>query len=274
MSGCPWEINGLKLQDTNVRTSPTRLNYGLAINHAKTDLLGGGVDRQRTNKQLGSMTVEFTLLGRGTDKFDRLDAIVAVVEDDDVWSLQAPVPDPIYAYRNVKRVALSTEKWDVDLMQATGAIKITVTANVEGIWIADGGAYCETVTGWFDYNGSTYTRQPDGFNTGATPLLELPEQTTGYPKGVRASDFAEVTIPGPDSIRYETLPSGDTVTYASYDMTDYVVPAISGSGDTGRFKVCSSPTDAFLSGGEGTLGTLSEVGIGSQQIASFQIGSG
>lgn len=269
-----WELNGVKLQDTNVRTVPTGLKYGKSINHAKTNLLGGSVDRQRLNKDMASITIEFILLGRGDDKFERLDQIIGVIEDDDVWSLQAPTDASVFAYREEKRVALSTEQWDTDLQRATGAIRLTVQANVEGIWLADGGTYCEIVTGWFDYDGSNYTRQPDGIGTGTTPLLELPEQTSGYPIGVRASDFAEVVIPGPDSIRLETTPTGDTITYESFDMTGFLVPAPATSGDTGRFKVCSSPTDAFLSGGEGSLGVLVAAGIGSQQIASFEIGSG
>lgn len=243
-----WALNGVQLVgDVEVDIHPTRAPVRRNIRQALEALHGGTEHREKTGKDLPRITIEISFLGAGIEKFEQATIITDILDDDDVWTLEAPEGAPMSIYKNAKRAAFSTVSWTLDPQEANGRITLTIEAIVNGIWIADNGTYRECTSGYFTLQStgpSVYIRE-DGTNTGATPLVVLPLQTTGYPKAVKASDYSEDT-PALDST-FIVFVDGGAIIYGNYDMTGYLIPAPSTAGDVGVYKICSSPAENALS---------------------------
>jgi hypothetical protein len=242
-----WALNGVQLIEAEVDIQPTRAPVRRNIRQALEALHGGTEHREKTGKDLPRITIEISFLGAGIEKFEQATIITDILDDDDVWTLEAPEDAPMSIYKDAKRAAFSTVSWTLDPQEATGRITLTIEAIVNGIWIADSGTYRECTSGYFTLQStgpSVYIRE-DGTNTGATPLVALPLQSTGYPKAIKASDYSEDT-PALGST-FVVFIDGGAVVYGNYNMTGYLIPAPSVAGDVGVYKICSSPAEQALS---------------------------
>jgi hypothetical protein len=243
------------------------------------DIHAGTQYREKVGKDLGRLTIEFSFLGRGIGKFYEMTRLTNVLEDDEVWTLEAPSTVPLTLYKNSRRVALSTDgEPEVAFSEATGRTSIKVRAIVNGIWIADGGTYAECTSGSFTVNSTqviiiplpVYTRDSDGTVTGLFPVLRLPVQTSGYPLAVRRSDFTR-TVPATIGSPVAVVNSdGITEFYQDYDMTSHIHPTpVATVGTSYVYDICSSPSAAFLGGG---IDSSATGGIASQQVAWAEVG--
>lgn len=239
-----WQINGVNLTDANVTVQPNKLTAAQKVRQAKSDIHQGTQHRERLGKDLPTISIEIRLLGQGDQKFTQLAFIQGIAEDSDVWTLTAPSGYSVFAYKNYKRVALSADEITIDLQKALGVIVININATVDGIWIADGGDFCQQTYGNFTLLGPTTYQRDDGVITGTIPTVELPEQTLGYPLFVRSATYT-MGIPNAISVRTDV----DGRIYKTYDLTGFLVPAPAAMGDTGVYEGCSSPSGAFLGTG-------------------------
>lgn len=244
--GTSWKLNGVELTNANVTVLPASFRSSVTVRQDRRKIHDGTEKRTRNGKELSSINVQFDFYGRGNLKYDELDDLLTIVEDEDVWTLEAPSDHIVYLWRNKKRAAMATETVNYSIEKGTQLLTVTISCIVDGIWIADGGSYFQ------EYNGNILRNTATNYDTdggvadltGRTvPTIKLPEQTAGYPRAVRESDFAVVQLPAPIST---VLESG--VNYAFYNMTGFLFPPLSADGAVGLFEVYSSPTANFLSG--------------------------
>lgn len=249
-----WRLNGVDLVNANVSIVFNKLTTQQRARQSKVDLHRNGQFREFLGLDLptGTLTIQFNK--RGTPKYDQMAAIQTILETDEVWTLEAPSDRAVFVYKNYKRAAFSFDSWSHDSKQATGTIGLACDFTINGVWAADGGSYCELLTGNFTLlaNG-TYLRD-DGVNTGTTPKLRLPAQFSGYPLGVNSA-YQQSQIPI----------SGGTVTvgglpYEDYTMTGFLWPAPAATGDVGVYEVCQCPSTPFMSGPTPTTPTPSLTG--------------
>lgn len=240
MSGF-WRLNGVELTDVGVRVYPTRLTGEQRLRQVRTAQHQGTQDRELVGIDLPSLAIDFSLLGRGDPKFDMLAYIQDILDEDEVWTLDAPSDLSVFVYKNAKRAAMSTDSWALDNKKAIAHIGLTVNATVNGLWVADGGTFCEALSGYFTLQaGNTWLRD-DGVVTGIKPLIELPDQSAGYPLATTPAFGSNFLTP--TSLRVDEFGR----TFKTYDLTGFLVPVPAVAGDVGVYEVCSSPTIDFLS---------------------------
>lgn len=270
-----WRLNGTELTDVGVRVYPTRLTNEQRLRQVRTSIHQGTQDRELVGIDLPTLAVDFTFIGRGDPKFDMLAFVQNILDDDEVWTLEAPSDLPVFVYKNLKRVAMSTDGWNLDNKKAVSSVALAVQATVNGAWIADGGTYCEPTAGWFTFQANgTYLRN-DGVNTGNVPLVRLPEQTGGYPIATELSTFLQMQVP-----IISTVFMVDGRPYFDFDISQFLHPEPVATGDVGVYELCSSPSDDFLdSGEEGDEedepevldGAVIIVGLGSGQLSDVVV---
>lgn len=252
MSAGNWSINGMDLVDVGVRVVPTRLTAEQRLRQVQVAIHDDEDVREMVGADLPTIQVEMQFHGRGDGKFDVLAFVQGILETDEVFTLTAPALKPAFVFKNFKRAALSCEAWTFDSKKATGSVALTFTSIVNGIWITDGGTFCEQVVGHFlQVTANTYERD-DGVVTALKPLLTLPMQTTGYPQAIK-NDYTTGQPP---------LYASDATTQ-TFDMTDYLTPALAGVNSVGVYEVCSSPADP--GGGIGN-GQQAGTGAGLREI--------
>lgn len=225
-----WKLNGIELTAAQVRVVPTRLNTERRVKQVRVDQHDGSQYREKVGLVLPSLSIDIVFGGRGTPKFDEAAYVQQALEDNEVWTLEAPSLLPIYVFKNFKRAAISTESWSFDPGKATGRVTLTVQAVLNGIWIADGGTYCQGVFGTFTKVTSTTFRNDFTGVVDFLPLLTLPTQTTGYPRAINAS--YSYGVPALYS---------STGTTQTFDMTGFLIPSPTTVGGVGAYEVCSSP---------------------------------
>ncbi len=265
-----WRLNGRDLTDTSVRVIASSASLSQRVRQDYADIYGGTQVTQRLGKDLPQRTIEFVIQGVGTTKYETLSWITDILEDEDVLTIQAPAETKMYLYKTVIRSPVRTNSIDVDDRGAHGTITLRVNVTILGIWIADGGNYCYDFAGSFTLTSGTYLRD-DGTNTGSVPTINLPEQTAGYPLGIRASDFAEVQL---TMVSYTTIesPDGRPLIIQTYSLDGFLIPEPVDDGDVGAYQVCSSPTEAYLSGGDSLAATYNTDGITLGAVAELTVG--
>lgn len=230
MSAGYWSLNGTDLVDVGVKVVPTRLTAEQRIRQVQVAIHDDEDIREMVGADLPTVVVEMQFHGRGEDKFDVLSFVQGVLESDEVFTLAAPALKPAFVFKNFKRAALSCENWNFDAKKATGSIALTFTSIVNGIWIADGGTYCEGVYGTFTKATATTIRNDFTGVVDFLPLLTLPTQTVGYPRAVNTS--YSYGVPALYS---------STATTQTFDMTGFLIPAPVAIGAVGVYELCSSP---------------------------------
>lgn len=238
-----WKLNGIELGDANTRVEVTSLNNTGTVRQGYQEIHGGSEYREKLGLKLARAKINFIIQGRDQDALHaQVETITDTLDSDEVWTLETPQGRGVSIYKNNTRAALSTDgNWQVEVRGAN-KISLSINAVINGVWIADGGEFCETLTGNFELQStgpSVYIRD-DGTNTGATPILRVPAQTSGYPLAVRESDFAMA-----QPTLTDTIVVGGLV-YEEYDMTGFLVPEPTSAGDFGLYEVCSSPSANFL----------------------------
>lgn len=244
--GTSWKLNGVELTTTTVTILPDSFSASVSITQDRRQLHNGSEKRTRAGKLLPTLNIQFDVIGYGEGKFTDLDTILDIVEDDDVWTLEAPSDHAVTVYRSSKRAALATDSIDYTVHHGKSLVTVRLSAIVDGIWISDGGTYCQTFNGNVTRNTASDYDTVGGVEdlTAQTlPLIKLPEQSAGYPKGIHGTTFALTTLDEPVSIEVD----GDIV-YAYYDLTDFIVSPLTSNGDVGLFEICSSPESGFLGG--------------------------
>lgn len=234
-----WALDGIELTDAEVRVAPVSLQVEQSFRQARVPVHADEEFRELLGRDLPQLRISISFLGRGDPKFDVMRAVQDVLDENEVWTLRAPDDKPVFVHKNWKRAVLSADSWSFDAQKATGRITLSIQATVDGVWIADGGTYCEPVIGSFAFISGEYHRD-DGVNTGGMPRLELPDQSAGYPQFLKP-DFT-YGLPDPVSLRVD----GDGKTWKTYNMTGFLTPAPAVSGDVGVYEGCSSPTLDFL----------------------------
>ncbi len=266
-----WSLNGVNLISSDIEIVPTRAPVRRTVRQSMVAVHGGTESRENVGLDLPRLTFEIVFLGSGIEKFDEANFITQIMDTDDVWTLESPALAPMYLFKTATRIACSTVSWALDPADAHGRIVLTIEAVINGIWIADDGEYEECTGGHFTRNaGPTYTRQDDT-NTGSTPLVRLPVQSSGYPLAVRASDFARVSPTASGSLVGVLNEDGVTIYYQDYDMTGFLIPAPTATGDVGVYEICSSPSRIVLGGGI-DLTTVNS-GIASGMVGGGMVGS-
>lgn len=236
-----WKLNGIELTAAQVRVVPTRLATDRHVKQAKVDQHDGSQYREKIGLALPNLAIDIVFGGRGTPKFDEAAYVQQVLEDDDVWTLEAPSLLPVYVFKNFKRAAVSAESWNFDPGKATGRVTLAAQALVDGIWVADGGTYCEPIGGHFTLQaGGTWLRD-DGVNTGTTPKVRLPQQVFGYALGTNSA-YQVSGVPNVGSVTIGGLP------YEDFDVTAFLHPLPTVVGQVGVYDLCSAPTLASLGG--------------------------
>lgn len=242
-----WKLNALEMGNSLVKVDVISHSHDMGVRQGTADLHGATEYRERLGKDLPRLSLTFSFIGTDASKFTELEWIQTILEDDAVWTLEAPATDAgITTYLDSKRAALSTSGVSVKIVNRA-RVDVKIDAIVNGIWIGDGGTYCEQVGGNFELTStgpSVYTRD-DGTVTGATPLVRLPKQSPGYPLAVRASDYALIQ-PTKTATFVTTDADGQTIIYEDYDFTGFIIPAPTVAGDVGLYQVCSSPAADFL----------------------------
>lgn len=237
-----WVLNGLELTAASVSIKPTRLTVDRRVHQAKVNQHDGTQYREKVGMALPTLAIDISFLGRGTAKWAQAAYVKQVLEDNEVWTLEAPSLLPVYVFKTEKRAALATDGWTFDAQKATGRIVLNIQATVDGIWAADGGTYCQATHGSFTrIAGGQYRRDSDGVVTGTTPVLRVPRQFTNYPQAVnnvfqrsQPPLLATWTIGGLD--------------YEDYDMSSFLHPAPATEGDVGLYDACLSHDADFLDG--------------------------
>lgn len=264
-----WKINGIPLTSTTVEVIPTKATTSRRTRQSLVDIHGGEQSRQKVGIDLPVKNIEFTFLGADDDdRHDEKDKVVEILDSDDVWTLEAPSGDSIFAYRTFKRAAFSTNDWADDDLDGHAQAVLAIRATVNGAWIADGGTYEECTSGHFTLQADGTWLRDDGVNTGSAPTIELPAQSPGYPQAVQASDYS-TAVPAFVSMRSEVNLEGQSVFHSTYDLTGFLVPTPSAPGDTGVYQVCSSPGRTFLAGGvdEAEAGGVATAAVGEGEVA-------
>lgn len=241
-----WEINGTELTGVNVTVLPDQFRNRTTIRQQTRALVGGSEHRTRINKELPELTIRFDIYGAGDNKYTTLTTILDIIEDDVVWTLKAPDNHTVFVFRNFQRAALSTTSYTQEIKHGTKYMTLSINAIVNGAWLADGGDFVEVYNGYITRNTATdydTVGGEDDLTARTSPEVKIPEQSAGYPKGYNNSTLAFETITGPAS----TVVEGG-VTYAFYDMTNYVHESLDVDGDVGVFEIHSSPTTTFLDG--------------------------
>lgn len=241
-----WKLNEWKLTDTTVTVGARKFDTNVSVYQDVRRLNDGTEVRQRTGKALPSISITFSVFSKAEDHHTTVTRILSILEDDEVWTLDAPSGDSLYVYKEDKRAAFSTESIRIRTHKGRHVTDVEVRALLNGVWIADSGDYYETIHGNATRNTSTdYDTETDHLTVGQTgktvPTIRLPEQTAGYPIGIRESDFAAVQLGAPTSTE---VVGGQTFEF--YDITNFVIPSLAADGDVGLWEIRSSPTVGFL----------------------------
>ena len=256
---CYWELNNFELKGDTTVIKVTSASTTTRTRQSLTDLHTRNQKRQRVGIDLPVKTIEFTFIGRGTEKWDLYTDIKTVLDNDEVWTLKAP--DDYFVHNNAQRAAFSSDS--VTMNDENGLSKISVRAQaiVNGVWVADGGGYCENVTGYFkNVDGIMYLN--DEVNPGGNGAnLVLPKQVSGYPVATTTT-FGSSQPPLLSSFTLDGLP------YEIYDMTNHIVPASVFDGDAHLFSVCQSPHIEFL---DGLTDSSTPTGQATSGIGSFPV---
>lgn len=187
-------------------------------------------------------------------ELDREDGQVATLEHTD---------SPFFKDYDRIPVRLLSVSHEPQGLGSRRVVTIEVEAAVQGVWVSDSGSYAETRSGWFEKTATGWLRD-DGteFTDAEKPRLRLEDSHDDYPLFVRQSDLAEVK-----PTRLETFDVDDTrdVTrrYADYDMTGFIHPEPSSTGDVGRYHGLVVPSRDWLLGELPPMSTLGALGFSS-----------
>ncbi len=207
-----------------------------------------GEAHQHAGSDDARLSFTFRLVGPTPDIWTELDFIQGLVEGDTVWTLTNEDTD-VRLWRDSRRLALRTEQATPEVKDGINHCDLRIDAVVVGAWRTDGGSYTEPISGSFEQQGDGSFDDEDGTNW-ANPIVELPEQETGYPLAFKASDFSKAQ-PTLDSTVEKTDRDGRVRTWERWDLSNFLIPAPSSTGDVGVFELESSPAERFL----GPIGT-------------------
>lgn len=285
----PWSLNGVPLGDATVAISALSGSSSTrtAVRQSVDARLGLSDSSQRVGRDLPRKSITFTFRGsKSAAKATSFESVWAQVRDAQAFTLEAPSGQTVF--KTFRRAAFQARRLSHPAAPGQGLVRmdLRLEATVLGAWIADGGDYChdhilgqDGASGFFTKNGDGTWSHNGTANTGTIPTIELPDQTSGYPLGV-TSTFQEATIPSTDS-RTIVGADGSNITVRTYDLTGFLIPTPTATGDRGLFRVCSSPTSDFLDHEDGTYliastgaeGIVTGGGIASAPIASLPIGA-
>lgn len=194
------------------------------------------------------LSFTFRLVGPTPDIWTELDYIQDQITGDTVWTLANQDTD-VRLWRDARRLALRTVNTDPQVKDGINHCDLAIQAVVVGEWRADTGTYTEAVSGDFEQQSDGSYTDEDGTDWDK-PLVELPEQESGYPLAFQASDFSKAQ-PSLDSTFEKTDRDGNVQQWERYDLSGFLIPEPSATGDVGVYELESSPAQRWL----GPLGT-------------------
>lgn len=268
-----WRLDGydMKLVEDDVVTVaavPVRGSTGLRKTLVKRNLPGGGQSLQIPGKQLPTREFTFHLRRpRNGDYYALLRTLVDRLNDSDVLYLHAPTSDTSRAYLDERLAWIVPEPIDVP-EETRGIIPLRFQATILGIPEAYGGTARRPVHGTFEKVAGGY--KDDAGVTYPLPYVEIEDQLAGWPLAVRQSDNT-LAVPPFVASRIEEQPESDgegARLWKTYDLTDFIHPAVVSTGDVGVFQLYSNPTQNWFEWGSPGIG-----GIASLSVASFSVGS-
>lgn len=244
-----WRLEGYDITGTEVTSFPVKGDTRKRRNVARHARPGTDPSIQNVSNDVTIREFTFVFLRPGTtgDHYTVLRETVDQLEDRDVIYIHSPNrANAARAYLDEYVVWVMPESITQPEEQGANRLVLNFSAVVLGIPIVYGGtAYRpesgtmeKTATGWKRGDGVEYT-------SAEGPRVRMPEQTSGYPKFIRVSDLTEV-VPTLDATEIETSSTEGSRVWHYYDLTGFLHPAPSATGDIGLYKGKDSPTKGWF----------------------------